>query len=292
MPTVYLNGEFLPQDRAFVSVFDRGFLFGDGVYEVIPAYGGHPFRLEQHLDRLDASLRAIRLHDPLPRERWGQMVEELVRRNGGGDQSIYLQVTRGPGPRDHAFPAHPVPTVFAMSNPLDPVPRQMLEQGVGAVTREDIRWTHCHVKAIALLPNVLLRQQAIDEGAYEAILIREGQVTEGAASTVFVVRAGFLYTPPQGAFLLPGITRDLVLELAAADGIPCREVRMPAADLQNADEIWLTSSTKEILPVTRLDGHPVGAGSPGPLWSRMHGLYQAHKSRLRRNLLDIELAAS
>jgi D-alanine transaminase len=292
VPIVYLNGAFLPQEQAVVSVLDRGFLFGDGVYEVIPAFGGHLFRLGQHLDRLDASLTAIRLHNPLPRDTWREVLNQLLEHNGGGDQSIYLQVTRGPGTRDHAFPPHPEPTVYAMSNPLAPVPRQMLEQGVGAVTRQDIRWTHCHVKAIALLPNVLLRQEAIDEGAYEAILIRDGEVTEGAASTVFVVRAGVLHTPPKSAFLLPGITRDLVLGLAAADGIPCREVRIPATDLQNADEIWLTSSTKEILPVTRLDGHPVGAGRPGPLWSRMHGLYQAHKNRLRQNLAEAELAAS
>jgi D-alanine transaminase len=292
VPIVYLNGAFLPQEQAVVSVMDRGFLFGDGVYEVIPAYGGHPFRIGEHLDRLDSSLSAIRLHNPLPRETWGDVLQQLVARNGGGDQSIYLQVTRGPGPRDHAFPVHPAPTVFAMSNPLVAVPRHMLEQGVGAVTREDIRWTHCHVKAIALLPNVLLRQQAIDEGAYEAILIREGQVTEGAASTVFVVRAGVLHTPPKSAFLLPGITRDLVLDLAAADGIPRREVPIPAQDLPSADEIWLTSSTKEILPVTRLNGRPVSSGRPGPLWSRMHDLYQAYKNRLRHELAGAEATAS
>jgi D-alanine transaminase len=282
VPVVYLNGAFLPQERAFVSVLDRGFLFGDGIYEVIPVYAGRPFRVAQHLDRLDASLAAIRLQNPLPRATWTGALQQLVEHNGGGDQSIYLQITRGTGPRDHAFPARVVPTVFAMSNPLAPLPPAVREQGVAAVTAEDIRWKHCHIKATSLLANVLLRQQAIDAGGYEAILIRGGEVTEGAASSVFVVRDGVLRTPPPGPALLPGITRDLVLELAAAAGLPCQEATIAASELVSAEELWLTSSTKEVLPVTRLDGRPVGNGRPGPLWTDMHDLYQAYKDSLRR----------
>jgi D-alanine transaminase len=266
---------------------DRGFLFGDGVYEVLPVYGGQLFRLMQHLERLDQSLAGIHLDNPLSRSTWRELLEELVRRNGGGDQAVYLQVTRGVAPkRDHAFPPGVAATVFVMSNPLAPLPREQREQGVRAATLEDIRWRWCHIKAIALLPNVLLRQQALDAGADEAILIRDGEVTEGAASNVFIVRAGVLATPPKGPFLLPGITRDLILELAAANGIPHQEVSITEAALRQADEVWLTSSTKEILPVTRLDDSPVGIGRPGPLWTRLYQVYQDYKQAVRTGIKD------
>lgn len=282
MSIVYLNGEFLPKDEARVSVLDRGFLFGDGVYEVIPVYGGRLFRLEQHLERLDQSLAGIRLANPHTRLEWRRILEQLVELHGGGDQSVYLQVTRGAAPkREHAFPTEVHPTVFAMSSPLTPNPPEVAQQGVAAITLEDIRWKHCHIKAVTLLANVLLRQQALDGGAAEAILIRDGQVTEGAASNVFIVRAGELLTPPKGPFLLPGITRDLILELAAANGIPYREAAVTEAELASAAEVWVTSSTREILPVTTLNGVPVGDGKPGPLWARMTALFQAYKERLR-----------
>ncbi|MFA7095573.1 MAG: D-amino acid aminotransferase [Gammaproteobacteria bacterium] len=282
MSIVYLNGEFLPKDEARVSVLDRGFLFGDGVYEVIPVYGGRLFRLEQHLDRLDQSLVGIRLANPHTRPEWRQIIGQLVELQGGGDQSVYLQVTRGAAPkRDHAFPADVRATVFAMSSPLTPNPPEVAQQGVAAITLEDIRWKYCHIKAVTLLANVLLRQQALDGGAVESILIRDGEVTEGAASNVFIVRAGELLTPPKGPFLLPGITRDLILELAAANGIPHREAAITEADLASAAEIWVTSSTREILPVTTLNGVPVGNGKPGPQWTRMAALFQAYKECLR-----------
>lgn len=282
MSIVYLNGEFLPKDEARVSVLDRGFLFGDGVYEVIPVYGGRLFRLEQHLDRLDQSLAGIRLANPHTRPEWRQIIGQLVELQGGGDQSVYLQVTRGAAPkRDHAFPADVRATVFAMSSPLTPNPPEVAQQGVAAITLEDIRWKYCHIKAVTLLANVLLRQQALDGGAVESILIRDGEVTEGAASNVFIVRAGELLTPPKGPFLLPGITRDLILELAAANGIPHREAAITEADLASAAEIWVTSSTREILPVTTLNGVPVGNGKPGPQWTRMAALFQAYKECLR-----------
>lgn len=281
MATVYLNGQFMPAEQATVSVLDRGFIFGDGVYEVIPVYGGHLFRFDQHLERLQNSLDAIRLPNPLRAEQWQDMLSQLVQRNGDGDQSLYLQITRGVAKRDHAIPAQVTPTVFAMSNPLITPPAEQLAQGVAAITMDDIRWQNCHIKAISLLANILLRQQAVDAGTAEAILIREGQATEGAASNLFIVKHNTLITPPKGPLLLPGITRDLILELARANAIEAREATVSRADLAAADEIWLSSSTKEILPVTRLDDQPVGDGLPGPLWQRMLALFQDYKQKLR-----------
>lgn len=284
MPTeaiVFLNGEFLPATQAKISVLDRGFIFGDGVYEVIPVYGGHLFRLSQHLKRLDDSLVAIRIAPPLSHDRWRNVLTELVQQNGGGDQSIYLQITRGVAMRDHAFPKGVEPTVFAMANTLKAVPSDILTHGVAAITLTDSRWQHCNVKAITLLANVLARQQALDIGAAEAILLRDGFANEGAASNLFIVKERALYTPPKSAQLLPGITRDVILELAAANQIPFHEAPISESVLRDADEIWLTSSTKEILPVTQLDGKKVGTGQPGPLWSRMLALYQGYKQRVR-----------
>jgi D-alanine transaminase len=281
MSIVYLNGEFLPVERARVSVMDRGFIFGDGVYEVIPVYGGRLFRLDQHLQRLARSLAEIRLANPLSGDAWRQCLQEVVRRNGAGDQSVYVQITRGVAPRDHAFPMEVKPTVYAASSPLKPLTADLAEHGVAAVSLPDIRWQRCDIKAITLLPNILLRQQAIDQGAVEAILVRDGQVNEGAASNVFIVKAGILITPPKGPFLLPGITRDLVLELAAVHGIAHREATLTPQDLALAEEVWLTSSTREILPVTRLDQRPVGNGKPGQLWRRMISLYQDYKQSVR-----------
>ncbi len=278
MSIAYLNGEFLPREKACVPVMDRGFLFGDGVYEVIPVYGGRLFRLDQHLQRLASSLDAIRLGNPLDNAGWRTLLEQLVKRNGGGDLSVYLQVTRGAAQtRDHSFPAGVPPTVFMMSSPLSTSRDIDNEPGIHAVTLDDIRWDFCNIKAITLLPNVLLRQQAIDAEAAEAILVRDGFATEGAASNLFIVRQGLLVTPPKSPSLLPGITRDLVLELAANHGIPYREADVTQAELNSADEIWLTSSTREISPVTRLDDRSVGDGKPGPLWQRMIRLYQDYK---------------
>ena len=267
MTTAYLNGSFLPLEDARVPVMDRGFLFGDGVYEVIPVYGGRLFRLAQHLQRLQDSLDGVRIANPLSTDAWGELLGELVKRNTGVDQAVYLQVTRGVAPkRDHAFPADTRPTVFAMSNPL-PEPRNIAgEAGIHAITLPDIRWQHCNIKAITLLPNVMLRQQAIEADTAEAILIKDGHATEGAASNIFIVRNGVLVTPPKGPTLLPGITRDLILELAAGNAVPYREADIPEAELHTADEIWLTSSTREISPVVRLDDAAVGNGRPGPAW--------------------------
>jgi D-alanine transaminase len=285
MSTAYLNGAFLPLDQAHVSVMDRGFLFGDGVYEVIPVYGGKLFRLAAHLKRLQNSLDAIRLGNPLSNAAWTSMLERLVTLNEDGDQSVYLQVTRGVAPRrDHAFPEDSRPTVFAMCSACL-VSRDIdSEPGVSAITLPDIRWQHCNVKAITLLPNILLRQQAVDADTAEAILLKDGYVIEGAASNIFIVTDGVLKTPPNSAALLPGVTRDLVLELARSNGIPCCEVDITADELETAGEIWLTSSTREISPVVRLDTQTVGDGRPGALWNRMIRLYQTYKEAVRQGI--------
>jgi D-alanine transaminase len=281
MTIVYLNGTFLPMEQATVSVMDRGFIFGDGVYEVIPVYGGHLFRLDQHLQRLARSLAEIRLANPLSSEKWRQCLQELVKLNGDGDQSVYVQITRGAAPRDHAFPKDVHATVYAASTPLKPLPADVADQGVAAIILQDIRWQRCDIKAITLLANILLRQQAVDQGAVEAILVRDGRANEGAASNLFIVKEGVVVTPPKGPFLLPGITRDLILDLATGAGIAHREATISEEDLKTAAEIWLTSSTREILPVTRLDRQPVGTGKPGPIWRRMMALYQDYKQKVR-----------
>ncbi|GMQ96421.1 MAG: D-amino acid aminotransferase [Gammaproteobacteria bacterium] len=282
---VFLNGDFIPANEAVVPILDRGFMLGDGVYEVIPAFGGQLFRLPEHLKRLDRSLDAIRIPNPMSEADWQQVLKDLVTRNGGGDLSLYLQVTRGvASKRDHAFPDTVIPTVLAMCTPAPPVPDNTIEQiGVGAITRPDIRWDRCDIKAITLLANVLLRQEAHDAGAYECILIREGFAWEGAASNLFIVQNGVLITPPKGAWLLPGITRDLVLELADEHGFPYREDTISESMLADADEIWLTSSTRDILPVTRLNDQPVGDGKPGPRWRTMRGIFLAYKQSVRNS---------
>ncbi len=282
---VYLNGRFLPLEEAQVPVMDRGFLFGDSVYEVIPAYAGRLFRLPHHLQRLDDSLGAIRMENPMSPEQWQSMLEELLAQQPGTDQSVYLQVTRGADTtRDHAIPPGITPTVFAMANPIPPLNPKYARDGIKAITLDDIRWRLCNIKTTALLANVLLRQQAVDEAAMEAILIRDGNATEGAASNLFIVRDGVLITPPKSRFLLPGITRDLILELADKTGVAYAEQAISEQELKSADEVWLTSSTKEIMPVTDLDGKPVADGKPGTLFTTMSQLYSDYKERVQAGL--------
>lgn len=276
--SVYLNGEFIEAEDARVSVLDRGYLFGDGVYEVIPVYARQCFALTRHLDRLQRSLAGIRLQQPYTSTHWQEILQTLIDQQPSDDQAIYLQVTRGVAPRDHLFPATAAPAVFAMSNPLKPVPASWHQQGVKAIVTDDIRWQNCHIKAIALLPNTLLRQQAEDAGAQEALLIRDGLLTEGSASNVFIVRDGTLMTPLADNRLLNGITRLLVIELAKTMGMPVEERDITRQELLAADEIWFTSSTKEIVPVTQLDEKPVGDGEPGPLWQQMYQRFQKFKA--------------
>ena len=279
---VYLNGEFMPLENAHIPVLDRGFIFGDGVYEVIPVYSRRPFRLQEHLVRFRRSHDAIRLQYPLSDTEWTRLVNDLVARNPGDDQSIYLQVTRGVAKRDHAFPASVKPTIFGMSSPLSTPSRQAIENGVPAVSAVDYRWQKCDVKSTSLLANCLLRQFAADAGATEVVMFRDGYLTEGSSSNVFAVRNGTLYAPPKNNLVLPGITYDVVLELAQANKLPHEVTPVAEADVRGADEIWVTSSTKEVLAVTTLDGKPVGAGKPGPVFRRMHQLYQDFKRTIMR----------
>ncbi|MBK5971124.1 MULTISPECIES: aminotransferase class IV [Thiorhodovibrio] len=284
MTQVYLNGEFLPLAEARVPVLDRGFLFGDGVYEVIPAYGRKPLRLGAHLDRLERSLAGIRLDNPLARSDWEGIVARLLDAHEANDQAIYLQVTRGaPAVRDHRFPAKTSPTVFVMTKALTPRDPNIAEYGVAAVLREDTRWQRCDIKSVSLVAAVLLRQEAADESAEEALLVRDGHVVEGSISNLFVVHEGRLTTPPTGPELLSGITREFVIELARREGLPLAEQPVPVAACRTADEMWICSSTRELLPVTRLDGNPVGDGRVGPMWRRLDAAYQECKAQLAGN---------
>ncbi len=281
--TVYLNGQFMPIEEARIPVLDRGFIFGDGVYEVIPVYSRRAFRLAEHLERLQHSLDGIRLQNPHNGVEWTRLINELITRNEVSDQYLYLHITRGVAKRDHAFPKPPVaPTVFMMSNPLLTPPTPLLQSGVGAVSAPDNRWLRCDIKAIALLPNVLLRQMAVDAGCAETVLIRDGYMTEGAASNIFVVKNGKLLAPPKDNLMLPGITYDVVLEIAQADNIPHEVCKIAADEVFNADELLLTSSTKEVLAITTLDGKPVGDGKPGAMFARLHKLYQDFKRDVMR----------
>jgi len=284
---IYLNGDFLPIEEARVPVLDRGFIFGDGVYEVIPVYSHKPFRLAEHLLRLQHSLDGIRLQNPHSNEEWSGLVEQIIAGNDGDDQYLYLHVTRGVARRDHAFPKGVIPTVFIMSNPLLAPPRELFTTGVAAITADDNRWLRCDIKAISLLPNVLLRQMAIDAGAMETVLLRDGFMTEGAASNIFLVKDGILLAPPKNHLMLPGITYDVVLELAAAEKIPCEVRGVSEYELRTAQELLLTSSTREIMPITRLDGKPVGEGKPGAMFARLYRLYQSYKQTTMRGSAEI-----
>jgi D-alanine transaminase len=287
--TIYLNGKFMPIEEAFIPVLDRGFIFGDGVYEVIPVYSRRAFRLEEHLKRLQNSLDGIRLANPLSPAEWKQRVEQLIEKNTGEDQYLYLHITRGVAKRDHAFPQPAVaPTVFMMSSPLLHPAAELLESGVSAVTAVDNRWLRCDIKAISLLPNVLLRQQAVDAACAETILIREEPtsgasfMTEGSASNIFLIKNNILLAPPKNNLMLPGITYDVVLELAAANKILYQVRQINKAEIFSADEILLTSSTREIMPITQVDGKVVGSGKPGPLFTRLYTLYQNFKHEVMR----------
>lgn len=270
----HLNGEFLPIAEARIPVLDRGFIYGDGVYEVIPVYARQPFRLDGHLARLKRSLAAIRIDNPMTDAAWTALIAELVARNEPSDQSVYIQVTRGVAKRDHSFPKDVLPTVFLMSNPLAiPTPEQV-ERGVVAVTTTDNRWYRCDIKSTALLANVLLRQFATDHGAAEAVLLRDGFLTEGSAANIFAVQNGVILTPAKSHLLLPGITYDVILELARSAGLALEQRDVSEAEVRSADELWLTSASREVLAITTLDGRPVGKGVPGPMFRRMHALFQ------------------
>ena len=281
LPLCYLNGDCLPLKEARISPLDRGFLYADGVYEVMPVYGGRPFRFEAHAARLTRSLGALRMEDPHTRSEWRAILGGLIERNGGGDQYVYWQVTRGAqSGRNHA-PLPDIPrTVFAFCAPLPVTSPETLANGIACITAEDTRWARCDVKSVALLANVLLRQESVDAGASETILLRDDDLTEGSSSAVHVVLGREVLTPPNSRRILPGTTRSVVEEMAARAGIPWRSAPVSATQLRDANEIWISAATREVQAVTRLDGRPVGAGAPGPQWRAVYEALQRYKREL------------
>ena len=279
---VLLNGKLVPLEQASVSVLDRGFIFGDGVYELVPVYSRVPFRLDEHLERLERSLAAVAIRNPYSRAQWRAHVRALVDAQAYEDQGVYFQVTRGVAKRDHAFPRETEPTVFMMANPLVNPPQAQVENGAAAVSAEDYRWLRCDIKSISLIGNVLLRQLSAEAGAAETILFRDGRLTEASASNVFIVKGGVVLAPPKSNLILPGITYDVVVELARANGMPLELRDIAEAEVRAADEIWVSSSSKEVLAIVSLDGKPVGDGRPGAAFRRMYGLYQEFKQKVMR----------
>jgi D-alanine transaminase len=277
---IYLNGEFMPIEDAKISVLDRGFIFGDGVYEVIPVYRRKPYRLGQHLERLQYSLDGIRLANPMPAADWERLIREVIGRQPFDDQAVYLQVTRGAARRDHLFPKGVPPTVFVMSNPLVLPSAEQVRDGVAVVTAEDNRWLRCDLKTVSLLGNVLMRNHAADLDAVEAVLFRDGFLTEASASNVCTVQGGRIVAPPTNNLILPGITYGAVHELAQEGGIAFEMRPVTRAETLSADELWLTSSSKEVIAITTVDGRPVGDGRPGPVYRRIRELFQRSIARL------------
>ncbi|HSS26817.1 MAG TPA: aminotransferase class IV [Usitatibacter sp.] len=279
-PIAHFNGALLPIDQIHISPLDRGFIFGDGVYEVIPVYGGVPLHAREHFERLQRSMDEIRLANPHTVDEWIALTMKLLEHHPG-NQSVYIQVTRGaPNKRDHVIPEGLTPTVFMMCYPLASPSKDAVDNGVSCVTARDFRWEKCHIKSTSLLGNVLARQISADAGATETILLRDGQVTEASASNVFVVKDGVVAAAPRDHLILLGITYELLVKLAGEGAIKLQVRPISEAELRNADEVWLSSSTKEVLAVTRIDGKPVGGGKPGPMFRRMHAFYQDYKAKL------------
>lgn len=284
--TVYLDGEFIASTNAKISPLDRGYIFGDGIYEVVPVFSGRPFRLAHHLRRLRNSLAAIGLDQAAANTDWQRVLQKLIDDNGGGDQYLYIQITRGVAPRNHVFPIDAQPTVFAYAQPTSYAEPATAVKGVSAIISEDIRWHRCDIKSTSLLAAVMLRQQAIEKGSAEALLVRNGLITEGAATNVFAVLGSDLVTPPTSRYILSGITRELILELAKQHDVPAIERDITQQELVVASEVWIASSTQEIKPVTHIDGSPVGDGTPGPVFARVRTLYQAYKRDFREGRVE------
>jgi D-alanine transaminase len=275
---VYLNGELVPIADAKISVLDRGFIYGDGAYELVPVYARRPFRMAQHLARLQRTLDGIRLPNPHSPAEWQDKIAALVSRQAFADQAVYIQVTRGVAKRDHAFPKGVTPTVFMMSNPLPTPSREQVERGVAVVTAEDNRWRRCDLKTISLLGNVLMRQLAADAGAAETVMFRDGWLTEASSSNVLLVIDGTIVAPPKDNLILPGITYDAAFEFATDAGQRIEVRPLSREETLDADEMWLSSSTKEVIAVTTVDGRPFGGGAPGPVFKRMYEVFQARKA--------------
>ncbi|WP_059412341.1 D-amino acid aminotransferase [Cupriavidus basilensis] len=275
---VYLNGELTPLSEARVPVLDRGFIFGDGVYEVVPIYGGRPFRLPQHLARLARSQETIGIPNPHTEAEWMALIDRVVKANGLSDQMVYIQVTRGVARRAHAFPREVTPTVLIMTNPMTPPSAQMREQGVVCVTQEDKRWLHCQIKSTSLLGNVLAAQNAAEHGVTESIQFRDGFLTEASSSNVWIVTQGRVSAPPKDNLILEGIRYGWMEELCARLDISLEARRIAREEVFAADEVLLTSASKEVLPVVAIDGKTIGAGVPGPVFKRLYAAYQEAKA--------------
>jgi D-alanine transaminase len=279
---VFLNGKFLPIEQATVPVLDRGFIFGDGVYELVPVYSRVPFRIDEHLRRLERSLAEVRIKNPYTAAQWKEIIARLIAEQAFEDQGIYFQVTRGVAKRDHAFPKDVEPTVFIMSSPLVNPSRDLVDKGATALSAPDYRWLRCDIKSISLIGNCLLRQLSADAGAAETIMFRDGKLTEASASNVFIVKGGVIKSPAKSNLILPGITYDVVVELARGAGMPLEFGEITEAEVRAADEVWVTSSSKEVLAIVQLDGKPIGDGKPGAAFRRMYQLYQEFKQRVMR----------
>lgn len=278
-PLVYLNGQLTPLSEAKIPVLDRGFIFGDGVYDVVPMYARKLFRPQQHIARLFRSLAAISMPNPHDSNAWLALINQVAAAHPADDQLIYIQVTRGVAKRAHAFPAETTPTVFIMTNPLTPPSAEAVENGVACVSMEDRRWLRCDIKSISLLGNVLAAQHAAENGAVESIQFRDGFLTEGSSSNVWIVRNGTLVAPPKDTRILEGIRYGLLEELCAAHGVPFQMRRIAREEVFAADEVLLSSAGREVLAVATLDGARIGGGVPGPVFRALYAAYQAAKGR-------------
>jgi D-alanine transaminase len=277
-PLVYLNGAMTPLSEAKIPVLDRGFIFGDGIYEVVPIYARKLFRPKQHLARLFRSLASIGIPNPHTEEQWMELIRKVSEAHPAEDQMVYVQVTRGVAKRAHAFPAEVTPTVFVMTNPLVLPSASLREAGIACISMEDKRWLHCEIKSVSLLGNVLAAQHAAESGMMEAIQFRDGFLTEGSSSNVWVVKNGKLMAPPKDNLILEGIRYGLLQELSAAGDIPLESRRIARDEVFAADEVMITSATKEILPVVNIDGKTIGSGKPGPVFKKLYAAYQAAKA--------------
>ena len=280
--TVFLNGEFMPMEEARVPVLDRGFIFGDGIYELVPVYSRTPFRLEGHLARMERSLSEVKIANPYSRAEWTKIIEQMIDKQSFDDQGVYWQITRGVAKRDHAFPKNVRPTVFMMSNPLVNPSKEVVENGAKAVSAQDFRWQRCDLKTISLIGNCMLRQLSAEEGAVETILFRDGNLTEASASNAYIVKDGVIATPPKDNLILPGITLDVVFDIVKRGNLPMEVREIAEAEVFGADEVWVTSSSKEIVAIVDLDGKTIGTGKPGPVFRKAWQLYQDFKSEVMR----------
>ena len=280
LPTVFLSGEFMPFEQAKISPLDRGFIFADGCYEVIPVYAGKPLRFAEHMKRLAKGLAELSIDNPYSDAQWESVLTTLVEKNGGGDQAVYFQVTRGVAKRDFSMPKGLKQTVFMMSNPL-PLPKsEIYEKGISCISLDDFRWERGHIKSIALLGAILLKNEANQAGADECVLFRNGYLTESSASNIAIVKNGVILCPPLDNLILHGITYELMIDLARKAGLPLEVRRITRKEVQTADEVWISSSTKEVVPITKLDGKPVANGQPGPMFRKMYQLFQDYKKTL------------